>query len=84
MGGVKKSKYGSLSMPIITLYKLDEATDLSPPPPSSPAAARTADAAVGAHDTDSTRASHLNLRLKPGEKLHAGLQSSKNASDIWE
>lgn len=40
------------------------------PPP--PAAARTADAAVGAHDTDSTRASHLNLRLKPGEKLHAG------------
>lgn len=36
--GVKKSKYGSLGMPIITLYKLDEATDLSPPfcPPSPP------------------------------------------------
>lgn len=47
-------------------------------------AARTAEAAVGAHDTDPTRASHLNLRLKPGEKLHAGFQSSKNASDICE
>lgn len=78
-------------MPIITLYKLDEATDLSPPlpplpphPPTLLAAARTAEAAVGAHDTDPTRASHLNLRLKPGEKLHAGFQSSKNASDICE
>lgn len=30
-GGVKKSKYGGLSMSVITLYKLYEPTDLSPP-----------------------------------------------------
>lgn len=30
-GGVKKSKYGGLSMSIITLYKLDEQKDLSAP-----------------------------------------------------
>lgn len=55
-----------------------------PQPLAAATAARTADAAVGARDTDPTRASHLTLRLKSGEKLHAGFQSSKNASDICE
>lgn len=40
-------------------------------------AVRTADAGVKAHDTDSMRASHLNLRLKPGEKLHTVFGEAK-------
>lgn len=64
----KKSKYGSLGMPIITLYKLDEATDLSPPSPQ-----RGLQMLQSEHMTwIPRRASHLNLRLKSGEKLQCG------------